>query len=97
MFADVGYRLTVGYSIEHGEAGQGRAGASVSAGTGDLDAFGLGAFPCLAQSVDGCCAVGRQPEVGPAKPSVFPGDRRWPLAEEVEREGRLLALRERPG
>lgn len=96
MLADVGDRLTVGYPIEHGEAGQGRAGASVSAGTGDLDAFGLGACPCLAQRVGGCCAVGWQPEVGPAKPSVFPGHGRWPVAKQVEREGGLRALRERP-
>ena len=45
MLADVGDRLTVGYPIEHSEAGQGRAGASVSAGTGDLDALGLVACP----------------------------------------------------
>jgi hypothetical protein len=48
MLPDVGDRVLAGYSVEHGEAGQGGAGSSVSAGTGDLDAFGLGACPCLA-------------------------------------------------
>ncbi len=94
VLPDVGDGLTVGYTVENGEACQGGPGSSLSARTGDLYAFGLGARPRLAQRVGGCAAVGRQPEVRPAEPAAFPVDRGWPVAQQVEREGGLRALRE---
>ncbi len=84
---DVGDSLAGRYPVQHGEAGQRCAGSSVSAGAGDLDALGFGAHPCFAQRVGGCQAVGRQPEVGPAKPPGFPGDGGWLMAQQVQREG----------
>jgi hypothetical protein len=81
VLPDVCDRLVVGYSVEHGEAGQRGAGSSVSAGAGDLDAFGFSTCPCLTQRVGGCGTVGRKPEVGPSEPSAFPGYGWWMVAQ----------------
>ena len=75
------------HPIKDGKTGQGGAGAPVAAGAGDFNPLTGSALPGFGQDRQHLGLVGGQAEVGPSKPSRFPRDGRWRLAEEIDREG----------
>ncbi len=93
--ADVVDRRRVGHSVEYGEAGKRCAGAPDASPTGDLDAIRLCARPHFAQRSRRLAAIGRQPEIGPAKPAMFPFDGRRAAAQQIQRKGGMGSGRNR--
>src|SRR5690348_12374865 len=73
-------------AVEDGQAGQGGAGASVAARTGDLDPFGRGALPGLGQRGKYLGLDGRQPEIRPPEPARLPGNGGRAPPEQVDAE-----------
>lgn len=96
VLADVRDRLPVGHSIEHCDAGQGGAGAPLAAAARDFDALVIGARPGFAQRGCGSCAVGRRPEVRPAKPAGLPRHGGRLVTEQIQREGGKRTRGKRP-
>jgi len=96
VLPNIGNRLTVGHPIEHRKTGQGRPGPSTPTSAGDLNQLSGGTLPSRTQRVDGRHPIRRQPEIRPPQPPALPGDRRRPTPQQVQREGRRRARRQRP-
>ncbi len=96
VLPNIGNRLTVGHPIEHRKTGQGRPGPSMPTSAGDLNQLSGGTLPSRTQGVDGRHPIRRQPEIRPPQPPALPGDRRRPTPQQVQREGRRRARRQRP-
>lgn len=88
-----GHRDIGGHPVEHRDTRQRRAGPAASTAATDLDAFSCGPGPGLEQGVSGLVGIRREPEIGPAHPSGFPGNRRRSATEEVEGELRIRSDR----
>jgi hypothetical protein len=69
MRAHERHRRRAWYAVEDGQAGQGRSGAPVAAGAGDLNPLSRGALPGFGQGGQYLVPVGGQAEVRPSEPS----------------------------
>ena len=96
MLPNEGDHLVCWNSVDDGQAGQGCASPSATTTAGDLYAFCQSAFPSFVQDLPRLCPFAGQPEVGPAHPTTFPGDRGWSPAEQVDGEGWRRSRWKRP-
>jgi len=69
MLAHEGDSPGVGYTIEDGQAGKGRAGTPSATSAGDLYSFSRCALPGFGQRWQDVGPIGGQAEIWPVKPS----------------------------
>jgi hypothetical protein len=92
VLADVRDRFGSGHAVENGDAREGGAGPSATAGTRDLHALCGRTEPRCIQRIASVGAVRGKPEVRPVHPPRLPRDGPGLFGEQVDTEVRADAL-----
>lgn len=78
------HRLTSGYPVQNGEAGQGSSCSAPASAARDFHALSVGASPCDPEDLSCLRAVAGQSEVPPEQPLRFPRNLRRRRAKQVD-------------